>query len=89
MSSDNHNSLILSALTSSQITLSRFCIQQTNYFNYLLGKSRVYRSSDSICKSTVNYEAQECMYPVEFLNTLKFNGIPNHKLELKIGAPII
>ena len=29
------------------------------------------------------------MYPIEFLNTLRFSGIPNHKLELKVGVPII
>jgi len=29
------------------------------------------------------------LYPVEFLNTLQFNGITNHKLEFKVGVPIL
>jgi hypothetical protein len=29
------------------------------------------------------------MYPMEFLNTLKFLGIPDHELKLKIGLPVI
>ncbi|KAK1383672.1 hypothetical protein POM88_021407 [Heracleum sosnowskyi] len=39
------------------------------------GESRVYRSVDSICKSTVNYESMESMYPPEYLNTIKVSGI--------------
>lgn len=61
--------------------------------NYVLKdlptESMVYHSSDTICKSSVNFEAQETMYPVEFLNSLKFNGISNHELKLKIAAPIM
>ncbi|KAK1393282.1 ATP-dependent DNA helicase [Heracleum sosnowskyi] len=53
------------------------------------GQCRVYRSYDSICNSSVNYESQESIYPIEFLNSLKFGGIPNHVLELKVGAPIV
>ncbi len=29
------------------------------------------------------------LYLVEFLNTLQFSGIANHKLELKVGVPIL
>jgi hypothetical protein len=29
------------------------------------------------------------LYPMEFLNVLQFNGIANHKLELKVGTPIL
>jgi ATP-dependent DNA helicase PIF1 len=31
----------------------------------------------------------DSLYSVEFLNTLQFNGITNHKLELKVGVPIL
>jgi len=31
----------------------------------------------------------DLLYPVEFLNTLQFGGITNHKLELKVGVPIL
>jgi hypothetical protein len=33
--------------------------------------------------------SMDSLYPVEFLNTLQFNGIANHKLELKVGVPIL
>jgi len=31
----------------------------------------------------------DSLYSVEFLNTLQFNNIANHKLELKMGVPIL
>ncbi len=31
----------------------------------------------------------DSLYPVEFLNTLQFSDIANHKLELKVGMPIL
>ncbi len=33
--------------------------------------------------------SMDSLYPVEFLNTLQFNGIANHKLELKVGVLIL
>ncbi len=30
----------------------------------------------------------DSLYLVEFLNTLQFSDIANHKLELKVGVPI-
>ena len=29
------------------------------------------------------------MYTTEFLNTLNVSGLPNHRLDLKIGTPIM
>lgn len=46
-------------------------------------------SADEIDPSTRNLEEMQIMYPPEFLNRLRFSGIPNHKLELKIGVPVI
>ncbi|XP_075656237.1 uncharacterized protein LOC142626302 [Castanea sativa] len=48
-----------------------------------------YLSSNSICKASTNILDQDVMYPTEFLNSLKFPGIPNHKLRLKVGLPIM
>ncbi len=31
----------------------------------------------------------DSLYMVEFLNTLQFSDIANHKLELKVGVPIL
>jgi hypothetical protein len=33
--------------------------------------------------------SMDSLYPVEFPNTLQFNGIVNHELELKVGVPIL
>uniref|UniRef100_A0A2N9HBP6 ATP-dependent DNA helicase n=1 Tax=Fagus sylvatica TaxID=28930 RepID=A0A2N9HBP6_FAGSY len=48
-----------------------------------------YLSADSICKAASNIPEQDAMYPIEFLNSLKFPGIPNHRLRLKVGLPIM
>jgi ATP-dependent DNA helicase PIF1 len=39
--------------------------------------------------SVVVRVSMDSLYPVEFLNTLQFSGIANHKLELKVGVPIL
>jgi ATP-dependent DNA helicase PIF1 len=33
--------------------------------------------------------SMDSLYPVEFLNIMQFNDITNHKLELKVGVPIL
>jgi ATP-dependent DNA helicase PIF1 len=39
--------------------------------------------------STIVRVSMDSLYPVEFMNNLQFNGITNHKLELKVGVPIL
>jgi hypothetical protein len=46
-----------------------------------------YLSCDSVCNASINN--MEHMYPMEFLNTLKFPGIPNHELKLKVVLPVM
>ncbi|XP_044361853.1 ATP-dependent DNA helicase PIF1-like [Triticum aestivum] len=48
-----------------------------------------YYSSDSIDDSTANHSTLEALYPIEFLNTIPMPGLPDHKLHLKIGVPIM
>nr|XP_023899951.1 ATP-dependent DNA helicase PIF1-like [Quercus suber] len=48
-----------------------------------------YLSADSICKASTNILDQDVMYPTELLNSLKYPDIPNHKLRLKVGLPIM
>ncbi|KAK3009689.1 hypothetical protein RJ639_014392 [Escallonia herrerae] len=55
----------------------------------LPGEVTSYKSSDMICKASTTVKDHELLYPIEFLNSLKFSGIPNHDLDLKIGAPIM
>jgi hypothetical protein len=33
--------------------------------------------------------SMDSLYSVEFLNTLRFSGIANHELQLKVGVPIL
>ena len=53
------------------------------------GEEVTYRSLDTMCKATTNSFRMENMTPTEFLNTLKFPGIPDHKLKLKVGLPVM
>jgi ATP-dependent DNA helicase PIF1 len=53
-----------------------------------------YLSADSLAPTEKGPSAtagvsMDSLYLVEFLNTLQFNGIANHKLELKVGMPIL
>ena len=57
--------------------------------NIIPGQGRTYFSSDSICKASANTNDEDVLYPTEFLNSLKFNGIPNHDIRLKEGGPVM
>ncbi|KAH9687645.1 ATP-dependent DNA helicase [Citrus sinensis] len=57
--------------------------------NIIPGQGRTYFSSDSICKASANTNDEDVLYPTEFLNSLKLNGIPNHDIRLKEGAPVM
>jgi ATP-dependent exoDNAse (exonuclease V) alpha subunit len=50
---------------------------------------KVYLSSDSISKSDGYVEQQNKEFSVEFLNTIKCSGLPNHEIKLKKGTPIM
>ena len=45
---------------------------------------KTYHSVDSVVE-----EEQRGTYPLEFLNTLEFSGVPPHELQLQEGAPIV
>ncbi|KAK9208644.1 hypothetical protein WN944_001003 [Citrus x changshan-huyou] len=57
--------------------------------NMIPGQGRTYFSSDSICKASANTNDEDVLYPTEFLNSLKFNGIPNHDIRLKESALVM
>lgn len=53
------------------------------------GEGRAYFSSDNVCKASVNTNEEDILYPTEFLNNLRFPGIPNHDIHLKVGTPVM
>ncbi|XP_009803962.2 uncharacterized protein [Nicotiana sylvestris] len=55
----------------------------------LPGEGRTYFSSDNVCKASVNTNDEDLLYPTEFLNSLRFPGIPNHDVHLKVGTPVM
>lgn len=52
------------------------------------GESQVFLSADTLTPIE-NGDTCENMNPLELLHSLNFPGLPNHRLELKVGAPII
>ena len=52
-------------------------------------EEKVYLSSDTICKISIDATVEDVLYPTEFFSSLKFNDIPHHNLKLKIRAPIM
>lgn len=54
------------------------------------GEEKEYLSSDSLCPSEyVNDQFDESLYSPDVLNGLKVSGLPNHKLVLKVGVPVM
>lgn len=53
------------------------------------GEEKVYLSSDSICKSDMIADTQDDIYPPEYLNSVRISGLPNHKLKVKVGVPVM
>jgi hypothetical protein len=60
----------------------------------LFEELHTYLSTDSLAStekgaSVAARVLMDSLYRVEFLNTLQFNSIANHKLEFKVGVPIL
>lgn len=53
------------------------------------GEQVTYYSCDSVCKSEKGSSINEDVFSTEFVNGLKFSGVPNHELKLKLGIPIM
>ncbi|XP_027905618.1 ATP-dependent DNA helicase PIF1-like [Vigna unguiculata] len=66
-------------------------VEHVNDFmlSLLGGEEVTYLSSDTPCQSDEQDEVQFEWFTSEFLNDIKCSGIPNHKLKLKTGVPIM
>jgi len=53
------------------------------------GESVSYLSTNSIVPHSMNGDETETLFPIEYLNTLNFKGLPRHNLRLKINSPIM
>jgi ATP-dependent DNA helicase PIF1 len=53
------------------------------------GEEKTYLSYDSPCNSDTGIDSPDDVHTPEFLNTIVSSGLPNHKLRLKIGAPVM
>ncbi|GKA04558.1 uncharacterized protein Tco_0683678 [Tanacetum coccineum] len=58
-------------------------------FDKLEGESITYNSADEICKASTDTLNHQHLYPIEFLNTVNFLGMPPHALKLKKELPIM
>ena len=58
----------------------------TKLYSQFPGQGHVHHSAD-IAKGHNHNEAE--LYPVEYLNSLNFGGLPPSRLELKIGVPLM
>nr|GEW19048.1 ATP-dependent DNA helicase PIF1-like [Tanacetum cinerariifolium] len=58
-------------------------------FKKLAGDTVTYNNADEICKASTDTLEQHNLYPVEFLDSLNFPGMPPHSLCLKKELPIM
>ncbi|CAI0412986.1 unnamed protein product [Linum tenue] len=52
-------------------------------------ETKHYYSTDSLCTESTDNSDLDTLYPIEFLNSLSFNGMPEHELTLKLYTPIM
>nr|GFA95365.1 ATP-dependent DNA helicase PIF1-like [Tanacetum cinerariifolium] len=57
--------------------------------NKFPGEKMVYLSCDNIDKTERGSAIDEAVFSPEFINGLKFSGVPNHRLTLKVGVLIM
>jgi ATP-dependent DNA helicase PIF1 len=53
------------------------------------GDEKVYLSYDSPCEGDSGVDAFDVVHTPEFLNTIVASGVPNHRLRLKVGVPVM
>jgi ATP-dependent DNA helicase PIF1 len=53
------------------------------------GEEKTYLSYDSLCDSNSGVDMPDDVHTPEFLNTIVSFGLPNHRLKLKVGVPIM
>ncbi|XP_031101950.1 ATP-dependent DNA helicase PIF1-like [Ipomoea triloba] len=57
--------------------------------NLTEGEGNTYLSSDTTCKGDGSSSVLADVHTLEFLNTIRASGLPNHSLTLKVGSPVM
>ena len=73
------------------LTPTNETVQEVNDYviSLLPGDAIEFLSSDSICPAEDDSVNREDVYSVELLNTIRASGLPNHRIRVKIGCPIM
>ncbi|XP_016192424.1 uncharacterized protein LOC107633295 [Arachis ipaensis] len=53
------------------------------------GMEKEYLSYDTTCQVDENKDVQQELFTLEFLNDIKYSGLPNHRLTLRLGVAIM
>ncbi|GKB68805.1 DNA helicase [Tanacetum coccineum] len=61
-------------------------VSNAKVMNMLPGQSTTYISNDEAMPHGYDDGEVELLYPIEYLNTLNYAGIPHHELKLKIDV---
>ncbi|XP_022014481.1 uncharacterized protein LOC110913979 [Helianthus annuus] len=61
----------------------------TQLLDSMPGEDKIYLSSDTLFESEQQSELNMALFPPDVLNNLRLSGLPNHKLVLKVGAPVM
>ncbi|XP_024640519.1 ATP-dependent DNA helicase PIF1 [Medicago truncatula] len=73
------------------LTTKNFIVEKINDYmlDMVLGGEKVYLSYDSPIHRNLNDDHIDDVHTPEFLNTITAYGLPNHKLRLKVGVPVM
>jgi len=71
--------------------VTRYLSKKGEYSHQRLipGEEKEYLSFDSVCRSGENSDVQSEWFTTEFLIGVKSSGIPNHRLKLRVGCPVM
>lgn len=73
------------------LTSKNIIVEKINEYilDMVPGEEKVYLSYDSPDERNVRGDAMDDVHTPEFLNTIVASGLPNHKLRLKEGVPVM
>ncbi|KAK2648688.1 hypothetical protein Ddye_016177 [Dipteronia dyeriana] len=70
-------------------TLTNIAMINEYLMSFIPEDKRIYLSSTTICKEDANFKNEQDTYSHDILNTFIASGLPNHKLNFKVGLPVM